>query len=184
MKIDNASRDVDFIREIERISGQKVADCYQCGKCSAGCPVGYAMDQLPDKLIRFVQLGLREEALTSATPWLCAACETCTTRCPQEVELSRVMEALRKVAVREKKVTPGNHIAEFYDIFTNNIRRFGRAFEPAMVASFNMKTRQPFKDMKNGMIMAAKGKAAFVPNSPRNVAEVRKIFERVRSEEK
>jgi len=184
MKIDNTACDAEFIKEVERISGQKVADCYQCGKCSAGCPAGYAMDLLPDKIIRFVQLGMKEETLKSATPWLCASCETCSTRCPQEVELSRVMEAVRKIALAEKAVQPDNRIASFYEIFLNNIKRFGRTFEPGMVAIYNMKTRQPFNEMKSGMIMAKKGKAAFKPSKTANAAEMKKIFERFKAEEK
>lgn len=72
-----------FQREVEKASGQKMAECYQCGKCSAGCPmVGY-MDLPPSQVMRLIQLGRRDTVLGSRTIWLCASCETCTTRCPQ-----------------------------------------------------------------------------------------------------
>lgn len=70
----------EFLDQVENQSGQKVRICYQCGKCSAGCPVAYAMDLLPNQVMRLVQLGLKEEVLTCATIWLCASCETCATR--------------------------------------------------------------------------------------------------------
>ena len=93
-------------RRVEEASGQNVLACYQCGKCSAGCPVAGAMDLLPNQVIRLVQLGLVEEALTSQTIWYCAACLTCAARCPKGVDLPRVMEALRELAMERS----GDHL--------------------------------------------------------------------------
>ena len=96
----------DLVRRIEEISGQDLLACYQCGECSAGCPVAFAMDMLPSQVIRLVQLGQVEEALESETIWFCAACQTCYARCPKGVDLSRIMEALREIALQEK----GDHL--------------------------------------------------------------------------
>ncbi len=93
----------DFVRLVNEISGQNVLNCYQCGRCSAGCPLTFAMKLLPNQVIRLVQLGLEEEALSSNTPWICASCLTCYARCPRGVDLGRVMEALRAIKLR-----PGN----------------------------------------------------------------------------
>ena len=90
----------DLVRRIEEISGQDMLACYQCGACSAGCPVAFAMDMLPSQVIRLVQLGQVEEALESETIWFCAACQTCYARCPKGVDLSRIMEALREIALQ------------------------------------------------------------------------------------
>ena len=90
----------DLVRRIEEISGQDLLACYQCGACSAGCPVAFAMDMLPSQVIRLVQLGQVEEALESETIWFCAACQTCYARCPKGVDLSRIMEALREIALQ------------------------------------------------------------------------------------
>ncbi|MCX7680679.1 MAG: 4Fe-4S dicluster domain-containing protein [Anaerolineae bacterium] len=89
----------DFVRQIEESSGQLLLACNQCGKCSAGCPVVAAMDLLPNQVIRLAQLGM-EEVLESNTLWLCASCLTCVTRCPKGVDLPRLMEALRVIALR------------------------------------------------------------------------------------
>jgi len=89
----------EFVRQIEETSGQGLLECNQCGRCSAGCPVAAAMDLLPSQAIRLAQLGL-EEVLESTTIWICASCLTCVTRCPKGVDLPRLMEALRQVALR------------------------------------------------------------------------------------
>jgi heterodisulfide reductase subunit C len=89
-----------FVRQVEEISGQNLLACNQCGKCSAGCPVVAAMDILPSQVIRMAQLGM-EEVLESNTIWICASCLTCATRCPKGVDLPRLMEALRQIALRQ-----------------------------------------------------------------------------------
>ncbi len=89
-----------FVARVEEISGQNLLACNQCGKCSAGCPVVAAMDLLPSQVIRLAQLGM-EEVLESNTIWICASCLTCVTRCPKGVDLPRLMEALRQIALRK-----------------------------------------------------------------------------------
>ena len=88
-----------FVRQVEEISGQDLLACNQCGKCSAGCPVVAVMDLLPSQVIRMAQLGM-EDVLDSSTIWICASCLTCATRCPKGVDLPRLMEALRQIALR------------------------------------------------------------------------------------
>ena len=89
----------DFVRKVKEISGQDLLACNQCGKCSAGCPVAFAMDLLPNQVIRLAQLG-QEEVLQSKTIWLCASCLTCASRCPRGVDLSKVMDAMRLIVLR------------------------------------------------------------------------------------
>ena len=90
-----------IIKKVEDISGQNVLACYQCGKCSAGCPMVSLMDLLPNQIIRLVQLGQVSDVLNSKTIWLCASCFTCTSRCPKGVDLAKVMEALRLLLLRK-----------------------------------------------------------------------------------
>jgi len=93
----------DFVKLVNEISGQNVLNCYQCGRCSAGCPLTFAMKMLPNQVIRLVQLGLEKDALESNTIWVCASCLTCQARCPRGVDLAKVMEALRAIRLRPGK---------------------------------------------------------------------------------
>ena len=104
-KLSIASVRGKFVGQIEDISGENLLACNQCGKCSAGCPVAFSMDILPNQVIRLAQLGI-EEVLECQTIWTCAACLTCVSRCPKGIDLPRVMEALRLVAMERK----GNRI--------------------------------------------------------------------------
>jgi len=91
----------DFVKKVTEISGQDLLTCNQCGKCSAGCPMCFAMDWLPNQIIRLAQLGLEEDIAASKTVWICASCLTCTVRCPRGVDLGRVMEAIRLITLRK-----------------------------------------------------------------------------------
>ena len=103
MRIQISSRTLqsDFVKKVAEISGQDLLACNQCGKCSAGCPMCFAMDLLPNQIIRLAQLGLEEDIAAANTVWLCASCLTCTARCPRGVDLGRVMEAVRLVTLRK-----------------------------------------------------------------------------------
>ncbi len=90
----------DKIKAIEEKAGVKITDCYQCGKCSAGCPVAFAMDKTPRQIIRLLQLGMLDEALKTHTIWLCATCQTCSTRCPRDVDLATLNEVLQAAQKR------------------------------------------------------------------------------------
>ena len=96
----------DLVRRVEDLSGQNIAMCYQCGRCSAGCPVVDEMDILPSEVIRLLQLGQIEEVLDSKTIWICASCLQCASRCPKGVEFSNICDALRAIVLRTRLATP------------------------------------------------------------------------------
>ena len=103
MRVELSSRKVhcDFAKKVEEISGETLPSCYQCGKCSAGCPMSSAMDLMPNQIVRLVQLGLEDDIANSKTIWLCASCLTCAARCPRGVDLAKIMEALRLLTLRK-----------------------------------------------------------------------------------
>lgn len=92
-----------FITKVQRLSGQNLMACYQCGKCSAGCPMAAYMDVLPNQIIRLAQLGSEEELLQSKAIWMCASCLACNTRCPKGVHIAEVIESLRQINLRARK---------------------------------------------------------------------------------
>jgi heterodisulfide reductase subunit C2 len=93
----------ETIAQIEELSNQKISDCFQCGSCTAGCPVAFAMDPVPSQAIRMLQLGMVQELLDSSGIWLCAACNVCGTRCPRGVDYAKISDALRALVLRSKK---------------------------------------------------------------------------------
>lgn len=87
---------------IKDISNQKIEDCMQCTKCSAGCPAKSGMDILPHQVIRYLQLNKVEKLENSKTIWACASCFTCGARCPRNIDISKLMEAIRLTIIRQK----------------------------------------------------------------------------------
>ncbi len=100
----------EITKRVEEISGQNLFSCYQCGKCSAGCPVSPDLDILPNQIIRFLQIGDTEDALNTKTVWLCAACFTCLARCPKGIDVPAVMDALRYLQqeIKGEHLSPQN----------------------------------------------------------------------------
>jgi heterodisulfide reductase subunit C len=120
-----------FIAKIEELSSQNLLACYQCGKCSAGCPAVSQMDILPNQIIRYAQLGLKDDLLNSKSIWICASCFTCNARCPKGINIAEVIEALRQILLRKRE----DHIkveklsdSEKGDVppiaFISNLRKF------------------------------------------------------------
>jgi heterodisulfide reductase subunit C len=125
--------------ETANVLGASLRDCYQCGKCSAGCPMADVMDVLPNRLIRLVQLGQSEKAMRSESIWKCVSCMTCTARCPKAVDCAGVMDALRQIAFERGAVPQARQrTLIFQKAFLDNIRRNGRLRELELVGVFKL----------------------------------------------
>jgi heterodisulfide reductase subunit C2 len=110
-----------FTAKVELISGQNLFACYQCGNCTAGCPVSFAMEIGPHQAIRYTLLGQEEEVLGVNTFWLCASCLQCSSRCPKGIDIARVMDALRLVVLRKKDRKDRLQVPELPDGFLEKI---------------------------------------------------------------
>ncbi len=169
--------DTTFIEELERASGQQVSRCYQCGNCSASCAYTHDYDYPVNQVMRLVQLGQREIVLGSRSIWLCASCQACSTRCPCNIDVARVMESLRIMSRREDSVSQKD-IQLFYDEFLKSVRTFGRVFETGLLPMFNIKSRKFFTDMDLVPRVLKKGKLAVLPPMTRARKDVAGIFQR------
>ena len=165
-----------FLRQVERKCGHSLALCYQCGKCTAGCPISFEMDYPPHQIIRGVQVGSRSTVLSSRTIWLCAACETCSTRCPQDVDPAGVMNALRQIAYAEDIRSPEWDIPLFHSLFLRSIRRFGRTFEVGVLGLYKLSSGRLVKDLSLVPKMLRKGKLGLLPPGNRESRDVKEIF--------
>jgi len=170
-----------FLEEVnERIDGVPLQRCYHCRKCTAGCPTAFAMEHNPNRIIKMIQMGRRAEVLGSATIWLCVSCETCITRCPNEVDIARMMDALRQMAIETGVGAKEKNILKFHEAFLSNIRIGGRINEPTMMVQYKLKSGDLFSDMAMGIDMFLKGKLALVSPRTKDMKAVRRIFEKTR----
>jgi len=172
-----------FCGEVARESGQPIEACYQCGKCTAGCPLARAMEMMPNQVIRAVQLGLKDLALNSVAIWHCAGCETCASRCPRDIDLARVMKALARRAIVEKRRPKDPAVAAFHKSFIESMARWGRAHEVEVMSLTKLRdASQRFKDIGLGAALFGKGKLALLPHWVREGKKVREIIRRDKEE--
>ena len=167
-----------FSGQVKERSGVDFNRCYQCLTCTLSCPVVFAMDYLPNQIVRMIQLGAKSEVLQSATIWVCASCETCTTRCPNEIDIPRLMDTLHRISLQENISRRETTVPIFHQIFLRNIRRWGKQYELGMLLELKLRVRDFFSDIGLGMKMLLKGKLSLLPGGFRGDKEIKAIFRR------
>lgn len=182
MKSIIVAKQEEQFKQIDEKIDVNIKRCYQCGKCTAGCPVAFAMDVSPNQIIRMLQLGLLNDALTKETIWLCASCSTCSTRCPKDVDLARIMDKLRHLAVEQgiKAEGRGKKVSLFNQLFLEDVKKYGRAHEMGLIMRYNLSTLNPFKDALVGMTLLSKGKLKINPHRIKGAKEMARIMENVK----
>lgn len=173
-----------FLKEVEHRSGTPVSACFQCHKCSTGCPIGPDMDLLSSQVLRMIHLGMESQLLASRAIWLCASCEACTTRCPMQIDIAAVMDTLRMMAVEAKGKLQNARGEQFNRSFLQSVQRNGRVFELGMMVAYKLRSRDFFTDAEKTGQMLAKGKLSLLPKKSGSAAEVAALFKRAEEEEK
>jgi heterodisulfide reductase subunit C2 len=171
-----------LLARIREITGHDPASCYQCGKCSAGCPMAAEMDLKTHEIIRLLQLESTDRLLSSESIWVCLTCEMCTTRCPNLFDPAAIIDALREFILKERPDSVPRRIAAFHAAFLDQIWTHGRVFEFGLVASYKLRSGALFDDVKSVPGMMARGKLAMTPKRIKGLRELRRIFDRCKTE--
>jgi heterodisulfide reductase subunit C len=166
-------------------TGVKAERCYQCGKCSAGCPLVSEMDYTPSMVMRMLQQDdakLDKELLQSQTIWLCLSCEMCIGRCPQEVDIPVMMDFLRQKSLKEglQNKEAAKNIIPFHKAFLDIVEHTGKLYEIGLIADYKLRSRNLFQDLALAPVMFVKGKLPLFPEWVKNKDEIKKIFKQLR----
>jgi heterodisulfide reductase subunit C len=130
-----------FFQQISNIPGGKsVKKCIQCGSCTGSCPVSYTTDITPREIIALLRAGEMDAILSSRTIWICASCYACTVRCPQGVQVTDILYALRRIAIENKKASRKFPISNLSQSFVSLVNRFGRSYEPGLIMLYFLRT--------------------------------------------
>lgn len=163
--------------EILKRSGENVFLCYQCRKCASGCPLREMMDSSPTELMRFIQLGMKEQAQNDSTVWRCTSCQTCTTRCPQGIDIAHIIDTVKITAQEEKSKADTKNVKAFNIIWMNMLKYMGRIYEVGLVGLLNIAMKQPLKGAALAVEMIKKGKLKFIPTIKRSTT-MKRMFKR------
>lgn len=175
---------LNFARHIQSLTGENVMSCYQCKKCTLGCPSAYTMKMKPHELMRAIQLGLEEEIYWSGTIWICLSCETCNTRCPQDINILRVIDGLRELSKNVEHYNPYPYIPALHRIFLEIIKRFGRIYELGLALLINLRMLTPFKDIDMAYPMLIRGKLKILPHKSHLRKELKRVISIIEEFEK
>jgi heterodisulfide reductase subunit C len=171
----------ELMRLARQGSGVGLGECYGCKKCSNGCPLAFAMDLHPYQVVRLAQLGQMEALKTCRTVWVCASCQTCFTRCPNQVDLPRFMDWLKELLRREGAPVPEARTLLFHRLFLEEVAKRGRVFEGTLMARYLIKTGGAFgpaalANAKLGLAMLKRRRLKLTPTRVRQRRWLKSLF--------
>ena len=165
----------DLAKRIQDELGQNVYLCYQCVRCTSGCPIAEYLDWQPNQIMRALQLGQEDIALHARTPWLCASCFTCSTRCPQGLDIPAIMDFLTRES-RARGIKPQVSVVNvFSQAFMHEVRLWGRAYELGLMAEMKLRTGDLTSDIDLGLKLLQKRKLALFPSRAKPPRKVKPV---------
>ena len=161
------------MRQILAETGQNIGGCFGCKKCSNGCPLAFAMDSHPYQVVRLAQLGQTEALESCRTIWVCSSCQTCLTRCPNEIDLPRLMDYLKQWVIKNSRPVQESKTLIFHQAFLRQVAKRGRVFEAGMMMRYLLRTGGAFgpEAMANarlGLAMLKRGRLKLLPRGTRD----------------
>jgi heterodisulfide reductase subunit C len=145
--IDLGGADLRFTSEVKTRSGVDVNLCWHCKTCVNGCPFSEAMDYAPNAVLRLVQLGLKKEALSNSTIWICVGCNTCSIQCPNAIDVAAVNDVLREMAIEQGIGVAEPDVLKFHREVLNSIRRHGRTHKLEIMLRYKAYRHDWFDDI-------------------------------------
>lgn len=174
--ISKNKKETGLLNTVRKISGVDGAGCLQCKKCSNGCPVATMVKVPPSEIIRRLQLNEDDSIVSSDLVWMCVSCETCFSRCPMQIDMAAVMDALRIISIKKNTAKQKGNIPLFNKWFLKTIRMFGRTYDMGMIAAYKIGTSSYFQDTEKFPMMLKKGKIALLPSLKADRKHVKRIF--------
>lgn len=165
-------------------TGVESARCYQCGKCSAGCPMANDMEYTPSMTMRMLQIEEEEtdrKLLESEGIWMCLTCEMCISRCPMSVDIPKVMDYLREAALEKKAQNrkADKNIINFHKSFMNMVKKTGRSYEVGLVVDYKLRTWNLLQDVDLAPEMLKRGKLPLLPENVKGKEHIKNIFKAI-----
>jgi heterodisulfide reductase subunit C len=184
--ITNQKADSSFLVDMKKTAaGKRILDCIQCGICAGSCHARFAMDYSPMQILKMIQLGLKEDVLSSSTIWICASCYTCTSRCPRGIDIPLIMSSLKNMAIENKVPAKIPTKPKFHKAFTEIVGKYGRMHEPQLQVRLMKKTNpnEVLNNMLFGLEMFRKGKVKIVPSRVKHAKDIEAIFKSAQKKE-
>jgi len=174
-----------FAEEVEDRSGQKLKLCYQCLKCFVGCPMCSYMDYKPNTIIRMIQYGEKKKLLSSNVIWMCVSCMTCGVRCPNDIDISVIIDALKEMSIEEGLAyTKEKKIVVFHEEFLRSVKMWGRLHEMTFYIPFMARTISRVKapdlvsTMRSAVLLLSRFKLPFIPKRIKGIEEIQKLYKK------
>jgi heterodisulfide reductase subunit C len=168
------------IKVVQEASGVDLNVCFQCKKCTSGCPVAKMVKSPPSEIMRRLHLDAGDELLESDILWMCVSCETCSARCPMGINVAAVMDTLRHLALQKGAPKQEGNVPLFNRAFLRTVKMFGRTYDIGMIAAYKIGSLKLMGDTEKFPSMLKKRKIALLPSLKGDRKITKRIFKKAK----